>query len=104
MKIIFEKQYLEDLYTEGKAKKYIFQKDVVRKYKQTIDKLRVATRIEDLFVINSLNYEVLSGKKDGISSVRVDRKYRIEFKVLLEGQEPHTITICSIMELSNHYK
>ena len=102
MKITYEKQYLEDLYTTGKTKKHSFQKDVSKKFKQAIDKLRVANRIEDLFVINSLNYKILNGKKKGISSVRVDQHYRIEFLVSTEGTDPE-ITICSIVELSNHY-
>ena len=106
MEIIFEEEYLEQLYSEGKAKnkKYRFQKSVITKYKQTIDKLRVAKKIEDLFPIKSLNYEKLIGNKKGLESVRVGQKYRIEFKTVIEGEEPHTITICSIIELSNHYK
>lgn len=106
MEIIFEEEYLEELYSEGKAKnkKHRFQKSVIIKYKQTIDKLRVAKKIEDLFPIKSLNYEKLIGNKKGLESVRVDQKYRIVFKTVIEGKEPDTITICSIIELSNHYK
>lgn len=106
MEIIFEEEYLEELYSEGKAKnkKYRFQNSVIKKYKETIDKLRNAKKIEDLFPIKSLNYEKLIGNKKGLESVRVDQKYRIEFKTVVEGEEPYTITICSIIELSNHYK
>lgn len=106
MKIIFEEEYLEELYSEGKAKnkKHRFQNTVIKKYKETIDKLRNAKKIEDLFPIKSLNYEKLIGNKKGLESVRVDQKYRIEFKTVVEGEEPDTITICSIIELSNHYK
>lgn len=106
MEIIFEKEYLKQLYEDGKAKnkKYRFQKTVIKKYKNTINRLRVATRIEDLYPIKSLNYEKLIGDKKGIESVRVDIKYRIEFKSSIEGEEPNFITICSIIELSNHYR
>lgn len=106
MKIIFEEEYLEELYSEGKAKnkKYRFQNSVIKKYKETIDKLRNAKKIEDLFPMKSLNYEKLIGNKKGLESVRVEQKYRIEFKTVIEGEEPYTITICSIIELSNHYK
>ncbi len=106
MKIVFEKEYLEQLYSDGKAKskKYRFQKGVINKYKQTIDKLRVANRIEDLFPFKSLNYEKLIGDKKGLESVRVNQQYRIEFISKVDGEEPDTITICSIVELSNHYK
>lgn len=106
MNIVFEKEYLEQLYTLGKAKskKYRYPKGVISKYKQTIDKLRVARRVEDLYPFKSLNYEKLIGDKKGLESVRVNQQYRIEFKSTVEGEEPDTITICSIVELSNHYK
>ncbi len=106
MKIIFEKDHLEQLYTNGKtkSKKYRYPKGVISKYKQTIDKLRVANKVEDLFLLRSLNYEKLIGTKKGLESVRVNKQYRIEFKSFVEGKEPDTITICSIVELSNHYK
>ena len=41
--------------------------------------------------------------KKGLESVRVNDKYRIEFISSIEGEEPDTITICEIVELSNHY-
>lgn len=106
MEIEFEKEHLKELYTEGKArkKKYnTFPKKVIEKYIVAINKLKGATRIEDLFVINSLNYERLKGKKKHLESVRVDGKYRIEFQSRIEGEEPEIITICSIVELCNHY-
>jgi len=106
MEIEFKKEHLKQLYEDGvaKNKKYRFQKVVVKKYKNTVDKLRVANRIEDLYQIKSLNYEKLIGDKKGIESVRVDKKYRIEFTSTIEGEEPNCITICSIIELSNHDK
>ena len=105
MEINFTEDYLKELYEEGKTKnkKHRFQKDIIKKYKQTIDKLRVAKNIEDLYPIKSLNYEKLIGNKKGLESVRVDKKYRIEFISSVEGEEPNTITICSIIDLSNHY-
>ena len=50
-----------------------------------------------------LNYERLVGDKAGRSSIRVNDKYRIEFTVRQTQEEP-IITICNILELSNHYK
>lgn len=106
MRIIFEKEYLEQLYKTGKtkSKKYRFPRGVAEKYKETIDKLRVADKEEDLYPFKSLNYEKLKGDKRGLASVRVNQKYRIEFRSHIEGQAPDVITICSIVELSNHYK
>jgi len=105
MEITFEKDYLKQLYEDGKAKnkKYRFQKNIIKKYIQTINKLRIVDKIEDLYIFKSLNYEKLVGNKKGLESVRVDRKYRIEFRSSINETEPK-ITICSIVELSNHYK
>jgi proteic killer suppression protein len=59
--------------------------------------------LEDLFPYASLNYEVLHGDKAGLESVRVNNQYRIEFRSEIINKE-QSITICNILELSNHYK
>jgi Plasmid maintenance system killer protein len=64
--------------------------------------LRAVSCIEDLFKFNSLNYEKLKGDKEGISSVRVNDQYRIEFTVEKIVSEI-VVTVCNIIELSNHY-
>ena len=46
-----------------------------------------------------MNYEKLIGDKKGLESVRVNQQYRIEFRSTVEGKEPNTLTICSIIEL-----
>lgn len=104
MIVIFKKDYLKELYEQGvaKKKKYRFQPQIVRRYQDRINFLIKASRVEDLFSIKSLHYEVLAGDKAGISSVRVNDQYRIEFEVeTVEGES--VLTLCNIIELSNHY-
>ena len=105
MEIKFEKKYLEELYLTGKAsdKKHRFQPDIVKRYKLRIEALESASCIEELMQINSFRYKELEGDKKGISSIRVNDKYRIEFKVTKVVSET-VVTICNILELSNHYK
>ena len=50
-----------------------------------------------------LHYEKLVGDKKGISSVKVNDQYRIEFTEETEDGK-QIATICNITELSNHYK
>ena len=102
MIVTFKKQYLCDLYEQGSSndKKHRFQPYIIEKYKERIDTLKKANRIEDLFSFSSLNYKVLDGDKQGISSIRVDKKYRIEFTV----SKNEILTVCDIQELSNHYQ
>ena len=104
MIVVFKKDYLKELYEQGvaKKKKYRFQPQIVRRYQDRISFLIKASRVEDLFSIKSLHYEVLTGDKAGISSVRVNDQYRIEFEVeTVEGES--VLTLCNIIELSNHY-
>lgn len=105
MEIVFDKQYLEELYTEGKTsdKKHRFQPHIIAKYRKTIDLLESVNGVEDLYRYHSLNYEVLLGDKKGLESVRVNDQYRIEFKTTKVMSEI-VITVCNIIELSNHYK
>ena len=107
MIVTFEKEYLAELYHHGKCsdKKHRYQPEIVKRYKLRIDMLYAASCIEALYRLHSLNYEVLSGSKAGISSIRVNDQYRIEFVVSHEehgGKE--ILTICNIIDLSNHYK
>jgi len=105
MEIRFDKQYLEDLYLKGKSsdKKHRFQPQIVAKYIRTIDLLESLSAVEDLYRYRSLNYEKLVGDKSGIESVRINDQYRIEFQTKQVEAEV-VVTVCNILELSNHYK
>ncbi len=104
MIVTFDKDYLRDLYETGTAdKKHRFQPDIVKRYIDRINTLKNKESIEALYNMKSLHYEVLKGDKAGISSIRVNDQYRIEFTV--SDQESETVVyICNILELSNHYK
>lgn len=105
MEIKFNKEYLEELYLEGKTsdKKHRFQPPIVAKYRKMIDLLESVSVVEDLFRYHSLRYEVLVGDKAGLESVRVNDQYRIEFTTTKVFSEI-VVTVCNIVELSNHYK
>ncbi len=105
MYIEFDKEYLRELYTDGKTsdKKHRYRPKVIKGYQKAVFLLSSANVITDLFRNNSLNYEVLQGDKKGISSVRIDRQYRLEFTVREELNE-QIITVCRLLDISNHYK
>lgn len=105
MDIIFEKNYLKELYYDGRTsdKHHRFQPQVIRKYIRVVDILDSVASTDDLYRYNSLHYEKLVGDKSGLESVRVNSQYRIEFKTTVRESE-RSITICNIIELSNHYK
>lgn len=97
MEINFDKEYLRQLYEEGKAtdKKYRFQPHIVARYQLRIKVLEQARNV-GLYTIHSLHYEVLKGGKAGVSSVRVNDQYRIEFTVKQVSSET-VVTICNIL-------
>ncbi len=105
MDILFDKDYLKELYVTGKTRdrKHRYQPQIINKYVRVIDIMMSLPDTLSLMRINSLNYEKLKGDKMGLSSVRVNDQYRIEFEEYIE--DGHSVaTICNITELSNHYK
>jgi len=106
MKIEFEKEYLRELYKTGKTtdKKHRFQPQIINGYLKCVRVLHRAIRIEDLFLIKSLNYEKLKGDKKGLSSVRINDQYRLEFREIANPNNILKIEICSLVDITNHYK
>lgn len=105
MQIVFQKEYLSELYYNGKSsdKKHRFQPDIVKRYTHVVNTLISANRIEDLFPLRSLNYEKLDGDMKGYESVRVNDKYRLIIRSeTIESKQ--MITVCNIIDLTNHYK
>ncbi|RHV92558.1 plasmid maintenance system killer protein [Odoribacter sp. OF09-27XD] len=103
MDLNFEDEALCELYEYGSttSKKYrkILNKDVIKKYKKTIDYLCLANKRSDWFKFAGLNYEVLNGAK--VESVRIDKTWRLLFKSTEDDKL--IIQKISLIEISNHY-
>ena len=106
MRIEFEQEYLVELYKTGKCsdKKHRYQPNIVKLYISRVKLLESVTRIEDLFAFNTLNYEALKGDKKGIESIRINAKYRLEFITRKDAEQEPIITVCTILDITNHYK
>ena len=99
MDILFDKDYLKELYVTGKTsdKKHRYQPQIISKYVRVIDMMMSLPDTLSLMRINSLNYEKLRGDKKGLSSVRVNDQYRIEFEnkkdmiTSIKGIDPNMI-------------
>ena len=105
MEILFDKEYLKQLYECGncKDKKHRFQPQVIKKYVKVVDLMISSPNTISLAKYNSLHYEKLVGDKAGLSSVRVNDQYRIEFEERIKDGDT-IATICNMTELSNHYQ
>lgn len=83
--------------------KHRFQPSIVTKYIHVINLMKQQGSVLGLARFGSLHYERLHGNKEGISSVRINEQYQIEFtEQCEEGQS--IATICRITELSHHYQ
>lgn len=104
MIVIFEKTYLKDLYEKGVStdKKHRYQPNIISRFIDRVNLLKKVITKEELFPIKSLHFEALVGDKRGRYSIRVNNQYRVEF-TLDENYEQPILTICNIVELSNHY-
>ena len=73
------------------------------KYIRVIALMLSQENVLGLMKYGSLHYEHLHGDKEGLSSVRVNDQYRIEFSEQIEDGKT-IATIVNIEELSKHYK
>ena len=90
MIVTFEEDYLRELYEEGQTsdKKHRYHPQIVRKYTRVVDLMMEQPNVMGLTLYGGLHYERLHGDKEGLSSVRVDDQYGIEFREVLEGAQP----------------
>ena len=105
MIVCFQKEYLKELYENGKAsdKNHRYQPHIIKKFTTIIDLMIEQKNVQGLAQYGGLHYEHLHGDKEGLSSVRVNNQYRVEFKEIIESDK--TIAeIVNITDLSNHYK
>lgn len=92
------------MYETGQTdKKHRFQPQIIRKYIDIVNLMKRMRNVMGLCQYNSLRYEKLKDDKVGLSSVRVNDQYRIEFEECIKDGET-IATICNITNLSNHYK
>lgn len=106
MEVAFADDYLLELYQGIAVGKPKFQNSVVKKFRQRVNTLKMASSTEELRQFRSLNFEALIGDRKGYHSIRVDRKYRLILTVtgnklqIGEVKEERVI----IEEMNNHYQ
>ena len=102
MNILFQKKYLEDLYVSPKlGKKPKFSKSVIKGFKETIRILKLIDTSRDLYDFKSFHFEKLKGELQGSHSIRIDKKYRLIFRI--EKDEILIEEVLIIEDLTNHY-
>jgi proteic killer suppression protein len=103
MEIKFNDDYFEKLYLNQPIKgKPIFSNEIITQFKRTILKIKVADDTLELRRLKGLHVEALKGNKKGLYSIRVNKLYRLEFKI--ENDIITLIEIILIEHLSKHYE
>lgn len=102
MKVFFDTEELASLYESdpdhlvGKQKIPVA---VVRQYQKKVNILISISELNELKRFNSLNFEALKGDKKGLYSIRLNKQYRLLFKINKNGE----LEII-IIEISKHYE
>ena len=103
MQIRFNDQYLEKIYSNQAVKgKPIFSEQVILQFKKTVLKIKYAESTIELRQQKGLHFEALKGDKKGLYSIRVNKQYRLEFKI--ENDIITLVEIILIEHLSKHYE
>ncbi|MBP5664094.1 MAG: type II toxin-antitoxin system RelE/ParE family toxin [Bacteroidales bacterium] len=105
MTIEFEEKALEDLYTLGYTNDHRYKrltKDIIKRYIKVVNYLKAASRIEELFLINSLHYAKKEGDLKGTEAVWINDQYRLLFHSSPNDQG--IIVNALLLEISKHYE
>jgi proteic killer suppression protein len=103
MRVIIEDVYLANLFVKGRCEgKPKFNQDIERKFIQRITQMEQASSTNDLRALKSLHFEKLSGDLEGKYFIRVNRAFRMVFRVEKDGNNTRIEIIC-VEELNNHY-
>ncbi|HEY8781582.1 MAG TPA: type II toxin-antitoxin system RelE/ParE family toxin [Mucilaginibacter sp.] len=103
MRVIIEDEYLAELYKNGKTSaKPQFNKEVELGFIKRVSQMEQAINTNTLRALKSLHFEKLSGNLNGKYSIRVNKWFRIVFRVEKDGNNVRLEVIC-IEELNNHY-
>jgi proteic killer suppression protein len=103
MRVIIEDEYLANLYVTGKTVgKPKFNKEIELGFIKRISQMEQAINANTLRAFKSLHFEKLSGHLDGKYSIRVNKEFRIIFRIEKDGNNLRLEVIC-IEELNKHY-
>jgi proteic killer suppression protein len=103
MQVIIEDEYLVQLYKNGKSYgKPKFNREIELGFIKRVIQMEQALNTATLRALGSLHFEKLSGNLEGKYSIRVNKGFRIIFRIEKEDNNMRIEIIC-IEEMNNHY-
>ena len=107
MRVDFKDKALLELYEQGESHNKDIRKlslSVKKAFFKVIQAFEISYDLEEFKHNNKgAHYERLSGKLANYESVRLNKKYRLEFQSSAEEKEV-IITKIYVIKISNHYK
>jgi len=103
MTVKFNDEYLRKLYADEPLKgKPFYSNEVVKKFQERILLLELVENTKKLREYKSLHFEALQGNRKGLFSIRINKQYRLEFRIDNDNIQLEEIIL--IEELSKHYE
>lgn len=106
MNITSNDKALFELFKDGKTTDKRYKKlpiEAIKGYVKAINKMRAATRLEDIMRDYGLRYERLIGDRKGQESVRCNNTWRLIFRSYPE-ENSIVITEIELIEITHHYE
>lgn len=103
MQVIIEDEYLGILIERGaNIENPKYSLEVIKKFQMRVAQIKAAKNTQDLRKLKSLHFEKLNGNLKGKYSIRVNKAYRIIFRI--EKDNKVRIEVLYIEDLNNHYQ
>jgi len=99
-----ELEYLYDTDIDEMEGKQSFSKDIIKQYKRKVDILVQIEKLSELNNYSSLNFEKLKSDLKGYYSIRLNKQYRLIFRVEKTEKNEISIQIIQVTEISKHYE
>jgi toxin HigB-1 len=107
MRVSFNTEELVRLYVtpveeiKGKLK---YSKEIIKQYKKKVIILLTIEGINELKEFRGLNFERLKGEMKDYYSIRLNKQFRLLFKIVDEKEAKIVIEEILITEISKHYE
>jgi len=98
MQVSFRAKRLEECYTSAAKAQRDWDEKTGRRYIERVNILKTAKSAADLYKIPSLNFHPLKGDKQGLYSITLVGRWRMEVSF-----QDERLTIVRVEEVTRHY-
>lgn len=106
MEITFYDTNLARLYEGKKPKRNEWKSNaqMVKQFIKAVNQMRSVTTVEQLIQFGGLHYKKLTDHPNELSAVRINKQYRLLFTEIENDEDPPTVVLFRIEEITKHYE